>query len=178
MEYVQLISNQVFEDHRGFFAPLSLKYDDNIRDILKKNWLQSNISVNPKAGTLRGLHFQVGEFAQAKLIKVITGEIADFVVDIREDSPEYMKLHVFEMRPGDELIVPRGYAHGFITMDTNTVVQYLVDNVYSPQNEGVLSYKEIPELEKRIKYVFGGGLTIHDKDLITKNIEYGERIDN
>lgn len=171
MEYVQLINNQVFEDHRGVFAPLALKYDDNIRDILKKNWLQSNISVNPTLYTLRGLHFQVGEFAQAKLVKVITGRIIDFVVDIRQDSPEYMKLHTFDMKGGDELIVPRGYAHGFVTMGYDTIVQYLVDNVYSPENEGILSYKDVPGLETKIRdYCKGGGVTIHDKDLITKNI--------
>lgn len=170
MEYVQLINNPVFEDHRGTFAPLSLNYENDIRDILKKNWLQSNISVNPRAFTLRGLHFQVGDFAQAKLIKVITGEIIDFVVDIRKDSPEYMKLHWFEMFPGSELIVPRGYGHGFITMEDDTVVQYLVDNVYSPANEGILSYKDVPGLEERIIKFCGGGITIHDKDLITKNI--------
>jgi len=171
MEYVQLISNQVFRDHRGVFAPLSLKYDGNIRDILKKDWLQSNISVNPTQYTLRGLHFQVGEFAQAKLIKVITGSIIDFVVDIRKESPEYMKLHMFNMKSNDELIVPRGYAHGFITMGYDTVVQYLVDNVYSPENEGILSYKDVPGLETQIRNACkNSDVIIHDKDLITKNI--------
>lgn len=170
MEYVQLITNQVFLDKRGFFAPLALKYEDNIRQILNKNWLQSNISVNPKKFTLRGLHFQVGEFAQAKLIKPINGNIVDFVVDIRKESPEYMKLHIFEMRPGDELIVPRGYAHGFLTKEDNVVVQYLVDNVYSPKNEGILSYQDIPDLKSKIEHYCTSSLLIHEKDLITKNI--------
>ena len=85
MEQSQFKSNSVFVDHRGTFAPLSLQS-------YNKDWLQSNISFNPQIYTLRGLHFQVGEKSQAKLIKVITGSIVDFIVDIREDSPEYMKL--------------------------------------------------------------------------------------
>jgi dTDP-4-dehydrorhamnose 3,5-epimerase len=170
MEYPQFKSNPVFVDHRGTFAPLSLQTYD-------KNWLQSNISFNPQIFTLRGLHFQVGEKAQAKLIKVITGSIIDFIVDIREDSPEYMKLYHYNMKPGDELLVPRGFAHGFMTTSFNTIVQYLVDNDYSPESEGSIYWKEVDGLYDILNsYSLLFDLTdeiivISDKDYITKNFK-------
>lgn len=167
MEQGFKIKNNVFVDHRGTFAPLSL-YS------LDKDWIQSNVSFNPKKGTFRGLHFQLGDFAQAKLIKVITGMIIDFIVDIRIDSPHYLKVYEFIVNPGEELYVPRGYAHGFLTTEDNTVVQYLVDNIYSPENEGSIYWKEFPEIVDTIKeYQDGvlneGELIISEKDLVTKN---------
>jgi dTDP-4-dehydrorhamnose 3,5-epimerase len=163
MEYPQVNSNPVFVDHRGTFAPLSLNSYD-------KEWLQSNISFNPKIYTLRGLHFQVGEKAQAKLIKVITGSIVDFIVDIREDSPEYMKLYHYEMNPGDELLVPRGFAHGFMTTSFNTIVQYLVDNDYSPESEGSIYWREIKGLYEVLNsYVLVGDLQDIDLTMSVKD---------
>jgi dTDP-4-dehydrorhamnose 3,5-epimerase len=168
MEYPQFKSNPVFVDHRGTFAPLSLQS-------FEKDWLQSNISFNPLIHTLRGLHFQVGEKAQAKLIKVITGSIVDFILDIREDSPEYMKLYHYDMNPGDELLVPRGFAHGFMTTSFNTIVQYLVDNDYSPESEGSIYWREIEGLYGVLNsYVLirdlqDVDLTMSDKDYMTKN---------
>jgi dTDP-4-dehydrorhamnose 3,5-epimerase len=163
------LSNRVFIDHRGTFAPLSL-------NSLEKNWIQSNISFNPKKGTFRGLHFQVGEFAQAKLVKVITGGIIDFIVDIRPESSEYMRVYEFLVNPNEELYVPRGYAHGFLTTEENTVVQYLVDNVYSPENEGSIYWKEVSEVLNTITKYHNGLLDeneiiISEKDLITKNFK-------
>ena len=163
MEYPQVNSNPVFVDHRGTFAPLSLNSYD-------KEWLQSNISFNPKIYTLRGLHFQVGEKAQAKLIKVITGSIVDFIVDIREDSPEYMKLYHYDMNPGDELLVPRGFAHGFMTTSFNTIVQYLVDNDYSPESEGSIYWREIKGLYEVLNsYVLVGDLQDIDLTMSVKD---------
>lgn len=163
MEYPQVNFNQVFVDHRGTFAPLSLNSYD-------KEWLQSNVSFNPVNYTLRGLHFQVGEKAQAKLIKVITGSIVDFIVDIREDSPEYMKLYYYDMKPGDELLVPRGFAHGFMTTSFNTIVQYLVDNNYSPESEGSIYWREIKGLYEVLNsYVLIGDLQDIDLTMSVKD---------
>ena len=163
MEHPQVNSNPVFVDHRGTFAPLSLNSYD-------KEWLQSNISFNPKIYTLRGLHFQVGGKAQAKLIKVITGSIVDFIVDIREDSPEYMKLYHYDMNPGDELLVPRGFAHGFMTTSFNTIVQYLVDNDYSPESEGSIYWREIKGLYDVLNsYVLVGDLQDIDLTMSVKD---------
>ena len=168
MEQSEFKSNQVFVDHRGTFAPVSLKSND-------KNWIQSNVSFNPQIYTLRGLHFQVGNKAQSKLIKVITGSIVDFIVDIRENSPDYMKVCHYEMNPGDELLVPRGFAHGFITTSYNTIVQYLVDNDYSPESEGSIFWREIDGLYDILNsYTFheltDDNIVISDKDLETYNL--------
>ena len=174
MEHPQVNNNPVFVDHRGTFAPLSLNSYD-------KEWLQSNVSFNPQIYTLRGLHFQVGEKSQAKLIKVITGSIVDFIVDIREDSPEYMKLYHYDMSPGDELLVPRGFAHGFMTTSFNTIVQYLVDNDYSPESEGSIYWKEVDGLYDVLNsYVLFEELTddiiiMSNKDYLTKNFVKNEK---
>ena len=165
MEKAHFIENRVFRDKRGTFSPLDLAK-------LDKNWLQSNISVNPRKYTLRGLHFQKNEYAQAKLIKVISGKILDFVVDLRMVSDDFNKVFFFEMNEGDEVYVPRYFAHGFITLEKDSVVQYLVDNDYSPENEGVKVWNDYPEIENKIKELdsfFGKELVIiENKDLIEK----------
>ena len=165
MEKAHFIENRAFRDNRGVFCPLDLSK-------LDKNWIQSNISVNPKKFTLRGLHFQKNEYAQAKLIKVISGRILDFVVDLRTVSEDYNKVFFFDMKEGDEIYVPRYFAHGFITIQENTIVQYLVDNDYSPENEGVKVWTNYPEIHKEIKNInsfFNEELLIiADKDLIEK----------
>ncbi len=165
MEKAHFIENRVFRDKRGTFSPLDLAK-------LDKNWLQSNISINPRKYTLRGLHFQKNEYAQAKLIKVISGKILDFVIDMRTVSEDYNKVFFFDMKEGDEVYVPRYFAHGFITLEKDTVVQYLVDNDYSPENEGVKVWTDYPEIENKIKELdsfFGKELVIiENKDLIEK----------
>ena len=168
MEKVHFIENKVFRDKRGTFSPLML-------DKLDKNWLQSNISVNPRKYTLRGLHFQKNEYAQAKLIKVISGKILDFVVDMRTVSEDYNKVFFFEMNEGDEVYVPRYFAHGFITLKKDTVVQYLVDNDYSPESEGSIVWTNFKQIKIKIENLVGNfdenDITISDKDLVTKNFK-------
>jgi dTDP-4-dehydrorhamnose 3,5-epimerase len=166
MEQPRIINNRIFYDERGSFSPLSLFE-------LDKEWKQSNISVNPKKFTLRGLHYQSGETAQAKLIKVINGRILDFVVDLRVPFRSYDNCQFFEMKSGDELIVPRGFAHGFITLEDNTVVQYLVDNDYNPKTEGSLLWSSFPEIKNEILKLDGtfdiSNIIISQKDLIEKS---------
>jgi dTDP-4-dehydrorhamnose 3,5-epimerase len=167
MENPEIFKGKYFEDKRGVFAPLQLTYDEGV---LNKKWIQSNISYNPKPYTLRGLHFQIGEYSQSKLIKVISGKIIDFVVDIRPTSPDYLKVYKYEMMDGDELFVPKGFAHGFITLGFDVIVQYLVDNIYSPENEGSIFWKSFPEIVEEIsKYTEEKLIVISNKDLLTKN---------
>lgn len=166
MEQPRIINNRIFYDERGSFSPLSLFE-------LDKEWKQSNISVNPKKFTLRGLHYQSGETAQAKLIKVINGRILDFVVDLRVPFRSYNNCQFFNMKSGDELIVPRGFAHGFITLEDNTVVQYLVDNDYNPKTEGSLLWSSFPEIKNetlRLDSTFDiSNIIISQKDLVEKS---------
>ena len=171
MEKPIINKNQVFTDKRGVFAPLKLTYNNGE---LNKNWIQSNVSINPNKFTLRGLHFQTGIYAQSKLVKVIDGSLLDVVVDIRKGSETFMDVHMFEMSPGDEVLVPKGFAHGFITLEENTVVQYLVDNDYSPENEGSIVWVRFSEIMGKLMELTDGEfnhskLTIAEKDLETKN---------
>lgn len=166
MEQPRIINNRIFHDERGSFSPLSLFE-------LDKEWKQSNVSVNPKKFTLRGLHYQTDPYEQAKLIKVINGKILDFVLDLRVNAKPYNNCQFFEMKSGDELIVPRGFAHGFITLEENTIVQYLVDNDYSPKNEGSLLWSSLPEIKNEILKLDAtfdiSEIIISEKDLIEKS---------
>jgi len=164
MEKATLIHNPVFKDARGTFAPIPVKFNKNQLGVLQKNWIQSNISYNPSKFTLRGLHYQTEPYAQSKLVKVITGKIIDFVVDIRKTSEDYGKCFIFEVLPNYELFVPKGFAHGFITLEDNTVVQYLVDNLYSPKNEGSILWSSIPDIVEKFKEFEFDDIKISGKD--------------
>jgi dTDP-4-dehydrorhamnose 3,5-epimerase len=165
MEKAQLIHNNVFVDNRGTFAPLSIIYGEDKLPVLRKTWVQSNISVNPNERTLRGLHYQKEPYAQTKLVKVITGSIVDFVVDLRKESEDYNKCFIFEVTPNYELYVPKGFAHGFITTMENTVVQYLVDEVYSQPSEALLLWSSVPEVVEKLNELhIYNNIIISDKD--------------
>lgn len=166
IEQPRIIKNNIFYDDRGSFSPLSLFE-------LETEWIQSNISVNTKKFTLRGLHYQKGQFAQSKLIKVINGRILDFVVDLSEPVKSYNNCQFFDMKSGDELIVPKGFAHGFITLEDNTIVQYLVDNEYNPKSEGSLLWSTFPEIRNEIYKLDNtfdvSMVTISKKDMMAKS---------
>lgn len=151
MEKATVIYNPVFKDNRGTFAPLPLKYVDGVTPILNKTWVQSNISYNPKIWTFRGMHYQNYPYEQAKLVKVIKGKIIDFFFDMRQLSDEYAICGSAIVEEGYEILVPRGYAHGFITMEENTIVQYLVDNEYKVDAEGSILWTSVPALMSTIK---------------------------
>jgi dTDP-4-dehydrorhamnose 3,5-epimerase len=169
MEYLQLPTlkkNKVFYDERGIFVPLSLTSH--------LTWIQSNISINLKPFTLRGLHFQQNPYKQSKMIKVINGSIIDFVTNIEPKSGEYLKIKMFTMNPGDELYVPQNYAHGFLTLEENTIIQYLVNNIYSPNAEGVIPWTKFPELMKKFQEIKNFSLEkiiVKERDLIMKNFD-------
>jgi dTDP-4-dehydrorhamnose 3,5-epimerase len=151
MEKATLIYNPTFKDNRGIFAPLPIKFKEGMPDFLNKNWVQSNISFNPKKYTFRGMHYQNEPFVQAKLIKVIKGRIIDFFFDMRMMSDTYAFCGGEIVEENYEILIPRGYAHGFITLEENTIVQYLVDNDYSPESEGSMLWKSIPSIISTLK---------------------------
>jgi dTDP-4-dehydrorhamnose 3,5-epimerase len=173
MEYLKtpkFIKGNAFYDERGVFVPLSLTSH--------VTWLQSNISVNLKPFTLRGLHFQQRPYQQSKLIKVINGSIIDFITNLDPASEDFLKIKIFTMDPGDELYVPQNYAHGFITLKENTVVQYLVNNIYNSNSEGVIPWTEFPELLelfKKIENFSVSNIVIKDRDLVRKNFDILKR---
>ena len=138
-EGLTLIEPQVHGDSRGYF------FEPYNRERFKSHgldydFLQDNESFS-KYGTLRGLHFQVGAFAQTKLVRVIQGAVWDVVVDLRPHSSTYRRWYGVELTGENKkmLMIPRGFAHGFVVTSPTALFSYKVDNVYSPQNEsGIL----------------------------------------
>ena len=153
MNYIQtdiegplIIEPKVFGDNRGyFFESFSLRdFEANVGPV---NFVQDNESLSAKKGVLRGLHFQKGEAAQAKLLRVVQGSVLDVAVDIRPDSPTYGKS-VCVVLSGEnkrQFYIPRGFAHGFLVLEDNTIFQYKCDNFYEPEAEGSYAWNS-PDL--------------------------------
>ena len=146
LQGVYLIEPDVFEDHRGFFME---SYNERKFDELGIDYkfVQDNHSLSVEAGVIRGLHYQLNPKAQTKLVRVIAGAIYDVVVDIRKHSPTFGQwvgviLSAFNKR---QLLVPRGFAHGFCTLVPNTEVLYKVDEFYSPEHDRGILWND-PEL--------------------------------
>jgi dTDP-4-dehydrorhamnose 3,5-epimerase len=154
LEKAILSESKTFYDNRGQFTPVLL-------DLEKNKWIQSNVSISTLKNTFRGLHYQEDPFSQAKLIKVIKGRILDIVVDLREDSPDFNKAEFFMLNPDNQLYVPRNFAHGFLTLEDDCIVQYHVDNEYSKENERTLFWNEVRELNEILKDI---NLVISEKD--------------
>lgn len=121
-------------DPRGFFAR-SFCREEFAMHGLENDWLQSNISVSKRRGTLRGMHWQNGRHAEAKLVRCTAGALFDVIVDLRPDSPTLGEWYGLELTASkrDALYVPRGFAHGFLTLSDRTEVFYEMSAVYAPE---------------------------------------------
>ena len=132
-----IVEPRVFGDHRGyFFESFSLR--DFVENVGPVDFVQDNESLSAKRGVLRGLHFQKGEAAQAKLLRVVRGSVLDVAVDIRPGSPTFGKS-VSVLLSGEnkrQFFIPRGFAHGFLVLEDDTIFQYKCDNYYAPWAEG------------------------------------------
>jgi len=142
-----VLKPRVFKDDRGYFFE---SFNDKIFESLsgmKVHFIQDNQSYSSK-GTLRGLHFQTGEAAQAKLVRVIKGSAYDVAVDLRPESPTFKQWHGVELTEDNHLqyFIPRGFAHAFVALQDNTIFQYKVDNYYSIVNDGGVIWNDA-ELE-------------------------------
>lgn len=135
-----------FGDDRGYFSPYFIEKDLEKLGIKFEGVVQANRSKSSK-GVVRGLHFQKNPKCQAKIVEVIRGSAIDVVVDIREGSPSYGKSTAVLLTPDNnrQLFVPRGFAHGFISLEDDTIFQYLIDNDYAPDMEGGIYWND-PEL--------------------------------
>jgi dTDP-4-dehydrorhamnose 3,5-epimerase len=137
-----LLKPKIFEDSRGYFFE-SFNREEFEKNIGAINFVQDNESKS-SAGVLRGLHFQKGEYAQAKLVRVIKGAVLDVIADIRPASPTFGKYFSIELTEMNklQLFLPRGMAHGFLVLEDETVFSYKVDNVYSPENEAGILFND------------------------------------
>lgn len=136
IEGVFIIRPRVFRDSRGyFFESFSQQEFDNA--VAPTKFVQDNESCSTK-GVVRGLHFQKGENAQAKLVRCVRGKVLDVAVDLRKNSPTYGKHVAVELtEEGHEMLfIPRGFAHGFAVLSDMAIFQYKCDNYYAPQSEG------------------------------------------
>ncbi|MGM2631951.1 dTDP-4-dehydrorhamnose 3,5-epimerase [Bacillus cereus group sp. Bce040] len=131
-----LVIPQVFGDYRGFFME---SYNQEVfeKNGINVSFIQDNHSLSQQAGTLRGLHYQLSPKAQTKLVRVTRGAIYDVIVDIRKGSSTYGQWQGFILTAENkhQLLVPKGFAHGFCTLVENTEVQYKVDELYSPEHD-------------------------------------------
>lgn len=136
-----LITPKVFKDKRGYFLE---SYNANkLSQVIKTIFVQDNESLSQK-NVLRGLHFQVPPFAQAKLIRVIQGSILDVAVDLRKNSSTYGE-HFKVVLSGDnkkQLFVPEGFAHGFLCLENQTILNYKCSNYYSPESENAIIWND------------------------------------
>jgi len=130
-------------DSRGFFSETYSRR--RLADAgLNVDFVQDNVSVSNSPGTLRGLHFQKEPFAQVKLVSVVQGAARDVVVDIRHSSPTFGQ-HVsilLTVEEGNQVFVPIGFAHGFLTLDPDTMLSYKVSNYYSPQHDSGIRFDD------------------------------------
>jgi dTDP-4-dehydrorhamnose 3,5-epimerase len=132
-----VLKPRVFKDDRGYFyESFNEKVFESLLGI-KVNFIQDNQSYSSQ-GTLRGLHFQTGNAAQAKLVRVINGSAYDVAVDLRPGSPSFKHWYGVELSEENHLqfFIPRGFAHAFVALEDNTIFQYKVDNYYSGVNDG------------------------------------------
>lgn len=137
-----IIEPKIFEDDRGYF------YESYNRDQLLKygidiDFVQDNQSLSHK-NVLRGLHYQNEPYGQDKLVRVIKGSVIDVAVDIREGSPTYGKWVKVFLSEKNKLsfLIPKGFAHGFITLEDNTIFSYKCSNVYNKQSEGGIIWND------------------------------------
>lgn len=143
IEGLFILKPAVFEDSRGgFFESFNKRKLEEALG-LKLNFVQDNHSVS-RRGVLRGLHYQLGEMAQAKIVRVVSGSVQDVVVDIRPDSPTYGEHLSMELHAGDRnmIFLPRGMAHGFLALEDNTEFLYKCDNYYDPDAERGIRYDD------------------------------------
>ena len=142
IEGVYIIEPQVFEDNRGYFFE---SYNKQKMDEagLKYDFIQDNQSMS-KYGTIRGIHFQKRDFAQAKLVRVLEGTVLDVAVDLRKGSKTFGKHVAVELSAENkrQLMIPRGFGHGFSVLSETAVFTYKCDNVYNKASEGGIRFDD------------------------------------
>ncbi len=165
-----IIEPRVFQDDRGyFFESYNQQTFNNLIGKLV-NFVQDNESFSSR-GVIRGLHFQEGEFAQAKLVRVIKGSVLDVAVDIRKDSPTFGQHIAIELTEENkrQLFVPRGFAHGFSVLSDTAIFSYKCDNFYNKNAEaGILYNDQSLNIDWKIK---PEEAQLSEKDIILPTLE-------
>jgi len=137
-----ILKPNVFNDERGYF------FESFNKALFEKNglnydFIQDNESKSSR-GVIRGLHYQLAPYAQTKLVRVISGKVLDVAVDLREGSPTFGQWHAVELSAENKLqfLVPRGFAHGFVVLEDNTIFAYKCDNLYNKESERGINFND------------------------------------
>lgn len=143
LEGVYILIPEVFGDHRGFFME-SWSRRTMEKAGLFYDFVQDNHSLSTVKGTLRGIHFQKGDKAQAKLVRCVRGAVLDVAVDLRHDSPTYKQWIGVELSEENkkQLLIPRGFGHGFMTLTDYVEFLYKADNYYAPEADGGIRWND------------------------------------
>lgn len=143
LQDVFIIEPQVFGDNRGWFLE-SWSRKEMEKEGLDYDFIQDNHSYSKEKGTLRGLHLQRGAFSQAKLVRCVRGAVLDVAVDLRIGSPTFKKWVAVELSAENkmQLLIPRGFAHAFLTLADDVEFQYKVDNVYEPKEDRSIAWND------------------------------------
>lgn len=146
LEGVVIITPDVFGDHRGFFMESWSEHKMEEAG-LHYNFVQDNHSMSSVKGTLRGIHFQKGDKAQAKLVRCVKGAVLDVAVDLRHESLTYKQWVAVELSAENkkQLMIPRGFGHGFVTLTDEVEFLYKADNYYAPEADGGIRWND-PEI--------------------------------
>ena len=175
LEGVLILEPKIFGDARGWFMETwsARKFE---AAGLNFNFVQDNQSYSAHKGTLRGLHYQTAPFAQAKLVRCTRGKLLDVAVDIREGSETFAKWVAVELTAENkkQLLIPRGFAHGFLTLTDDVEIQYKADNFYAPNCDGNIIWNDA---EIKIDWPFAPTI-LADKDAkaptLRERLERGE----
>ena len=164
---VYIINPKKYGDNRGYFME-TYKEKDFKEAGLDYNFVQDNQSKSKK-GVLRGLHYQKN-FPQAKLVRCIEGEVFDVCVDLRKDSPTYGKWEgvVLSAEKGNQFMIPRGFAHGFVVLSETATFCYKCDELYHPEDEGGIIWNDS---EVGIKWPYDGEPLLSEKDKLHKSLK-------
>lgn len=143
IEGVWIMEPKVFNDNRGYFYEVWKQFDFDKNIGKHVEFVQDNESKST-FGVLRGLHYQKGEYSQAKLVRVLKGKVLDVAVDLRKDSPTLGKYVMVELSDENkrQFFIPRGFAHGFLVLSDEAIFTYKVDNVYAPQSEAGIRWND------------------------------------
>ena len=161
---VKLVQLKVHGDSRGFFME-SYKEADWRPILGNRPFIQDNQSLSGPAGTMRGLHYQMPPFTQAKLVQTLRGRILDVAVDLRRASPTFGRHVAVELAAGDgrQIYVPEGFAHGFMTLEPDSMVAYKVTSLYEPKSERGIAWDD-PDLGIAWPAPLKAGATLSARD--------------
>lgn len=152
-----IVEPQIFGDQRGYFM-VSYAQKEFEKNFIKTQFIQDNESES-SYGVLRGLHYQIGVYAQAKLVRVVLGKVLDVAVDIRKNSPTFGQYLAIELSDKNkrQLFIPKGFAHGFVVLSKRAIFQYKIDNLYAPEYERGIAFND---------KILGIDWRINDDDII------------